>query len=813
MTVSRRTALVGAASAGLCAALAKGLGQMAYAEIAPSTMGALRERWVDIVTGRKLISRDDAPVSAAIAQLDKAVDGVMADLLPNPGTRTSVLRLADLSQANSKYITTTARASRTLAMAWATPRSKHYRAAGIAKHAVDALSDFVRLRYNPSQAEYGNWWDWEIGASRAVADAMCLLHDQLSSEILEQADDDVRHFVPDPWKQFMLPRPKQVSTGANRVDLCQAAIVSCLATGNVNRLKHAVAGLPATWAYVTDGDGFYRDGSFIQHMHVPYTGSYGGVLLNGLSALFAVLSGSELNIPEEEREGIYRAIDEAIVPVMVDGQVLAAVRGRSVSRVFESGASHGGAILGAMLLLAEYAPQELGNHWRATCRGWLERNNFDDFFNTSNIVRLSLMRLALAGPRPAEPLSKPKMFPSMDRLMHRGTGWMAAIAMCSNRISWYECGNGENELGSRTGSGMRYLYLPGRLDQYEDAFWPTMDRTAPPGTTVDAATLVPKAGGEWGEKTPPNEWTGGLAHESLSVAGMHLISPDESGLSARKAWIGTEWGLIELVCDVKTKRGPAITVVEHRKLSNRIGQRLSVDGQPIEGERQFKAPKRARLNGVGSYVFLSPVALTAKVEERSGSWADINKAKREGSDELHHRYYATMQVSHAASDAAAWVLIPEVPGEKAADEPVKVVRNDAAAQIIEVGSDVRANVIWASGTYQGWLFGQPLIALSRQTGPELTLVVAEPTQQAEEITLTVPGRWKLVDGTAVLAHVRGGTQVVVPVAGLQGRSVVLRLRRPGPTTSPTRGSSSLEGKHPNTRSRPQKPRELPNAGE
>ncbi len=246
-------------------------------------------------------------------------------------------------------------------------------------------------------------------------------------------------------------------------------------------------------------------GSFIQHTHVPYTGSYGGVLLTGLSALFALLSGSELDIAQADRGGIYRAIDEAMVPVMVEGQVLAAVRGRSVSRNFESGATDGGAILGAMLMLAKYAPAHLGQRWQSVCKGWLERSDFDNFFDTSNIVRLSLMRIALDEPSSAPALTTPTMYPSMDRLIHRTPTWTAAIAMCSNRIAWYEFGNGENELGPRTGSGMRYLYLPGQFDQYEDAFWPTMDHAAPPGATVDQTPLEPKVGGEWGENTPDNE--------------------------------------------------------------------------------------------------------------------------------------------------------------------------------------------------------------------------------------------------------------------------------------------------------------------
>lgn len=606
MKISRRHTLLGAAAVGVFAALGEGFSRIAHADLAAADFTALRERWVDIVTGRKLIAADDPNIAAAIIKLDTAVEAVVADLLPEAGTRASVLSSANLAEENSKFITATARAPLTLATAWATPGSKYFEDEAIAAHARDALADFLRLRYNTSQREYGNWWDWEIGAARAVADVMCILFEQLPAELLEAADAGIRHFVPDPWRQFMAPRPHRVSTGANRIDLSQAVIASSIVTGDAERVRHAVEGLPATWAYVNEGDGFYRDGSFIQHTHVPYTGSYGGVLLTGLSALFALLSGSELDVPQSDREGIYRAIDEAVVPVMVEGQVLAAVRGRSVSRNFESGATHGGAILGAMLMLAKYAPADLGRRWQSVCKGWLERNTFDDFFDVSNIVRLSLMRLALDGPSSAPALTTPTMYPSMDRLIHRTPKWTAAVAMCSNRIAWYECGNGENELGSRTGSGMRYLYLPGQLDQYEDAFWPTMDHAAPPGATVDQVPLEPKVGGEWGEKTPENEWTGGLTCGEYSVAAMHLVGPDTSGLTARRMWFGTPRGLIELVSDVQTTSGPATTVVEHRKIQHADAPRLVVDGNVVDTSNEFKAAKWAHLGKTGGYVFLAP---------------------------------------------------------------------------------------------------------------------------------------------------------------------------------------------------------------
>ncbi|WP_417654362.1 polysaccharide lyase family 8 super-sandwich domain-containing protein, partial [Klebsiella pneumoniae] len=75
--------------------------------------------------------------------------------------------------------------------------------------------------------------------------------------------------------------------------------------------------------------------------------------------------------------------------------------------------------------------------------------------------------------RPIPESSTPTYFASIDRLVHRTPNWLIAVSNCSNRISWYEYGNSENEWASRTSQGMRYLMLPEDMGQYEDGFWAT----------------------------------------------------------------------------------------------------------------------------------------------------------------------------------------------------------------------------------------------------------------------------------------------------------------------------------------------------
>src|SRR5699024_4428571 len=123
-----------------------------------------------------------------------------------------------------------------------------------------------------------------------------------------------------------------VSEGANRVDLCQAVIIRSIIGRDPERLEHAIAGLSDVWQYVEEADGFYPDGSFLQHGTIGYTGTYGVVLLNGLAKLFALLAGSNQDVSDPSRANILDAVEESFAPLIHEGQMMDAVRGRGIAR-------------------------------------------------------------------------------------------------------------------------------------------------------------------------------------------------------------------------------------------------------------------------------------------------------------------------------------------------------------------------------------------------------------------------------------------------------------------------------------------------
>ena len=514
----------------------------AFASQDPNTWSALCEKWTDIITGRNAAKTSDPRARAIIAKIDNRVAAILTDLASGSG-RTTVLLSANLQKEDSPFITTTARAIDTIACAWATPGSAYHGDPHILSVCIEALRDFCRLRYNPSQDEYGNWWDWEDGASRAIGDVMCILHDDLPADVMAAAASGIDHFVPDPWyqqpesvKPTANPTQPVISTGANRTDLTRAVMCRSIATGNESKLRHAVQGLPDSWRTTTEGDGFRADGGFIQHSHIPYTGSYGNVLLSGLAMLLPLVAGTHFDITRSARTALISQVERGIVPIMYGGQVLDCVRGRSVSRIDEPAAMHGKSIARSMLLMADAIPAHRAELWRGTVHGWMTRNTFDHLSEPASLTDIDLFDNA-AKVRPIPELPTPTYFASMDRLVHRTPNWLIAVSNCSDRISWYEYGNSENEWASRTSQGMRYLMLPEDMGQYEDGFWATVDYSAPTGTTVDSTPLKRAVGAAWAARTPDNEWSGGLASGEWSAAASHITSQD-STLTARRLWVG-----------------------------------------------------------------------------------------------------------------------------------------------------------------------------------------------------------------------------------------------------------------------------------
>jgi hyaluronate lyase len=244
------------------------------------------------------------------------------------------------------------------------------------------------------------------------------------------------------------------------------------------------------------GDGFYRDGSFVQHSYVPYTGSYGAVALADFSRLVTLLSGSAWPITDSNLSNVFLWARDSYAPWLIDGAMPDAVRGRKIATPSQTEHSVGRSMIAYLAVLAESAPSADAVALRSVIKGQMAR---DRSFGAQYLAApsgvgtsgLSLYELGLLKKIAADPaiVAAPqpqgaRLFASMDRVILRGDGYAAVVSMSSPRMSSFESGNGENLRGWWTGMGMLSLYTADQK-QFGGEFWATVDSLRLPGTTTD----------------------------------------------------------------------------------------------------------------------------------------------------------------------------------------------------------------------------------------------------------------------------------------------------------------------------------------
>ncbi|MEV5610840.1 polysaccharide lyase 8 family protein [Streptomyces sp. NPDC052225] len=689
---------------------------------------------------------------------------------------------------------------RTLATAWATPGTSLTGEPTVLAGLLGALRFLHTTGYHPARSESGNWWFWEIGAPRALMDTCVLLRASLPADDLDAYLKTVARFVPNPDRRTN--SPGLAETGANRADkavivalrglLARDAAVVALARDGLSDVRDQ--GRNSLFRYVTSGDGFYADGSFVQHDSVAYTGTYGSVLLGSVGQLIALLAGSEHAVTDPAVSVLHDAVDRTFAPVLFDGLMMDAVRGRAISRERARDHTDGAVTVSYILQLAEGAPQSYAERWRAAAKGWILRNRETPYATLVGIPALARAKAVLDDPAvlPADRLTGHFVFAGMDRVVHRRPGWACALALSSKRIAAYEAGNGENLHGWYTGDGMTYLYEGDDLDAFGDGFWPTVDPYRLPGTTVDTRARADLGtGGGTGTMRPKNAVAGGaVLNGRYGAAAMELIA-DGSTLRAKKAWFFVDNAVVALGAGITASDGRTVeTIVENRNLHAEGAPRLTVDGHPQPAEPGWSAALTdaswAHLEGTGGYVFPAGGPLHALREERTGTWRSLNTgADTGGSTAPVIRRYATLWFDHGPSPTSAscaYVLLPgataTATGAWSRSRPVRVVANDTTVQAVESPRlGLLAVHFWAAGAVGGLRADGPCTVLVRRRDDGISVALADPGRTATTVTVQLPFPVRQVvraDDTVQVAPGRRPV-VTVRVAGSRGRTHTAEL--------------------------------------
>ncbi|GAA4209247.1 polysaccharide lyase 8 family protein [Actinocatenispora rupis] len=783
--VARRT-LLGAAGAGAVVGLT-GLPSVALAGTAKPT-DALRQRWFDQLTGGADLDPTDPDIAVAVRRIEKAATSALSTLDTSAG-RTVLWK--DLASTTASH-DVTANFSRIaqIANSWATVGTAHHGDATVADTVLGALDWMSEHRYNTTLTRYDNDWDWEIGAPTQLNNTMVLLYDVIGADRLARLTGAVDFYTPDPnlWRI-----DRQIATGANRVWIATVVAVRAVLDGDTAallRVRDALSdveggGANSVFAYADagngTGEGFWADGSYLQHWMHPYNGGYGKELLNTLSGLLHLIGDSDWQVTDPAAAHVYEWIDEAFDPLLIRGDVVHSVCGREIARPSKQGHVAAQTIIEATLRLIPAAPADTATHLTALAKRWITEDTYRDFLTVTDISSLVAARSVLASAVPADPRPvRHKQYPRMDKAVHRRPTFSYSVSAYSSRIYDYESIQNENLHGWHLSDGMVLLYTDD-LGHYSGDYWPTVDPYRLAGTTVDSARLADAAG----QRTvSAATWVGGAAVPGATLAayGMDLRGVG-STLRAYKSWFFVDDAVVCVGSGITGGAATVETVVENRKLADATAA-FTVDGARHTGTGTLERVSWCHLDGTGGYVFPTRPTLHALRENRTHTWREINL--KYGTDTPVTRPYQTLWQDHGTAPTDGSYRYVQLPMASAAvtrrwadDPPVRIVAADATAHAVR-GAGLDAVNFWTAGTVGPLTADGACSVVLTKRGNRSTVAVADPTQGRG--TLTVDLAQPLtpvaaVDGVTV-TRTRGGVRIGVDTAArTPGATVAIEFRK------------------------------------
>ncbi|MEY9871975.1 hypothetical protein ABH931_001449 [Streptacidiphilus sp. MAP12-33] len=796
------------------------LGAARPAAASTDPYAALRSAWTAYLTGG-VTDTSGSVYAPALSGLNAEAAAFLAAINTGSG-RTSLWTDLPLGSVSANMSSTFARL-KTLALAYVTPGTNYTGSSSLAATVLGGL-DFMTGSSGPYRSgvtPYNNWWDWQIGSSQLLEDTAILMYGQLSSTQIAAYCAAIDAFVSDPTKQLIVPSSSTTSTGANRLDECRAVIVRGALGSSSTPISTGVSALSPALPLVMTGDGLYADGSYQQHSGVAYTGTYGSIYFGDVVALVLLLQGSQWAITDPNLANVFTGVADGYAPVVYNGLMLDAVRGRAISRYNQPDASDG--FSGALTLLryaqATTDPAQAAA-WKATAKGWLQRNTvFTVGSTTQAIVNLttgSTVTVSTAGvggialaqsvlgdssvTAAAEPVAH-HQFPDMARAVHRRPGWAYSIATCSSEIQRYEVINGENLHGWYTGDGMGYLYLDNDVAQFNDAYWDTVDPYQLPGTTADQGALANSAG----QATKPSTtWVGGsVLNGTYGAVGMQLQAYS-TNLTAVKSWFCLDDAVVCLGAGITSTSGNhVLTTVENRNTHTTGSATLSVNGTAQSTSPGWSSTVNgvhwASISGVGGYYFLWPAGANNVVfneTSNTGNWTNVNSgAPTTLANDT--RPYLSIAFDHGANPSAAtysYVLLPnytEAQTASYASSPaVSVVANTTTVQAVtDSALGVTMANFWGAGTAGPITVNGPASVSTQTGGGRLTIAVADPTRSAAtlQVTVSATGYTSIVsaDPSVTVQSSSGGqVKLLVETGGSRGGTHSVTLATTGTALTP-----------------------------
>ena len=772
----------------------------------------MRSRWTERLTGNGSSITDDEDFQTSMETMAQDAEDAMENMADIPADGSHVDALWSDLDLEIKYVATSD-ASYTedlntaytrlqaMATAYAAENCRLYHNEDLKERILYALEwlydNGYNENYNVEKQLYGNWWHWEIGIPQALGSTVILMYEDLTQEQIDKFYATLYRFNQDPTVVYKVQGWGTMEmTSANLMDTSLVAALRSAIGNTQDGIGAAVNALGTVTGFVTEGDGFYEDGSCIQHSNLAYTGGYGLTLLKGIERILLLSNDTAWQASADDLESVYTWIWEGYRPLFADGAMMDMVSGRSIARPSHTELETGRGILEAIVLLADGAPEDRKEQLLSFAKKQVlaGAENLDTFYSGMEASSMIAAKQLAADDSVEADDGTPytKIFGSMDKATIHREGYTLGISMFSSRTGNFEYMNKENTKGWHISDGALFLYN-GDAGQFSNNYWNTIDPHRLPGITTDHTEGTNYESGL--AYTSDKDYAGGSSVEDLYATIAMDFHGQNTDLTAKKAWFAFDDEVVALGTDISGITKDTETIIENKQIQDDGSNALVVDGEETQaelGESSAVGVEYAWIEGNSGtdsigYYFPEGEDLEIKREARTGSFQDINGAVADGAagSEDVTRDYLSLAVSHGdGAEDYAYVLLPgrteEETAEYASGSEIEIISNTAEVQAAaDRSSGASGYQFWTAVSAGNVSADQASSVTMKEEDGTLKLGISDPSQTQDSVTIHVSGYENLqyVDGDQeVSVNVTAdGADITVDTSAAAGESFELTL--------------------------------------
>ena len=599
---------------------------------------------------------------------------------------------------------------RSMAIGYASEGGELYKDEQLLEDIIAALDYMHENYYNRREEQifsgFDNWWDWEIGTPENLLDALICISEDISQKLIDKYLEPINRYDPLPSM-----------TMSNRINIAYSCIFSSVLQKNYKRIAISIEKFRECFGTVEKSDGFYEDGSFIQHGYYAYIGEYGDEMMTALSIITYSLDESVFRLDEEMKDYQYYWIVNSFLPSMFNGGYMDLIRGRSISRDIR-GDQSGKLTLNTMCLLIDYiTEEEKVNYLKPILKNiYLLNKPYLRYVSTpATLIKLEEYESDDSiEPKKIDDFAK--VFSRIDKAISQVNNVGIGISMSSSRIGKFESINSENTKGWYTGDGMTYVYL--NVNDYASNYWKNINYYRLQGTTVTTAKRKDETRFSGLDTLTKYDFVGG-SYSNLNMVAAMQFGSESIGFSS--TLVGNKAYFVfgnELIC-----LGNSINCVDDYEVETIVENR-NLTGKLYFGDKEIEE-KIGDVNSKNVYI-----------ENYGGIYIPENEKVKYN---ITNNNFLEIYFNHGKkieNEKYLYMIFPNIEKDdlKEKIENIEILSNDEVVTAVKNKKlDVVEYVFWKNGELNNISVDKPCTLIIEKD----YIYVSDPTQKLDSVNVSI----------------------------------------------------------------------------